>query len=79
MKSAVNTQAISEESVTCIAVKEGRHQNIMSSVALTKGVEGPRTVARVARFIDLPGYREITLKRDTEPAIIAFRNRVDEQ
>ena len=24
----------------------------------------------------LLGYREITLKRDTEPAIIAFRNRV---
>ena len=31
---------------------------------------------RVARFIDLLGYREITLKSDTEPAIIAFRNRV---
>ena len=25
-------------------------------------------------FIDLLGYREITLKRDTEAAIIAFRN-----
>ena len=28
------------------------------------------------RFIDLLGYREITLKSDTEPAIVAFRNRV---
>ena len=28
------------------------------------------------RFIDLIGYREITLKSDTEPAIVAFRNRV---
>ena len=28
------------------------------------------------KFIDLLEYREITLKSDTEPAIIAFRNRV---
>ena len=27
-------------------------------------------------FIDLHGYREITLNCDTEPAIVAFRNRV---
>ena len=32
----------------------------------------------VVRFIDLLGYREITLKSDTEQAIIAFRNRVAE-
>ena len=30
----------------------------------------------MVKFIDLLGYREITLKSDTEPAIIAFRNRV---
>ena len=36
MKYVVNTQAMSEESVSCIAVKEDRHQNIMSSVALKK-------------------------------------------
>ena len=36
------------------------------------------TVERVAKFIDLLGYREITLKSDTEPPIIAFRNRVAE-
>ena len=34
MESAPNVQAISEESITCVAVKEDRHQNIMSSVAL---------------------------------------------
>ena len=60
------------------AVKEDRHQNIMSSVALKKGVEKPWTIERVAKFIDLLGYREITLKSDTEPAVIAFRNRVAE-
>ena len=48
----------------------------MSSVALKKGVEEPWTIERVARFIDLLGCREITLESDTEPAIVAFRNRV---
>ena len=37
--SVANAQTIAEESVTCIAVKEDRHQNIMSSVALEKSVE----------------------------------------
>ena len=50
----------------------------MSSVALKKGVEEPWTTDRVAKFSDLLGYRESTLKSDTEPAIIAFRNRVAE-
>ena len=39
MESAPNVQAISEQSITCVAVKEDRHQNIMSSVAQKKGVE----------------------------------------
>ena len=43
-----------------------------------KGVEEPWTIERVAKFIDLLGHREITLKSDTEPAIIAFRKRVAE-
>ena len=67
MECSPSVQAISEESITCM--------NIMSSVALKKGVEEPWTIERVAKFIDLLGYREITLKSDTEPAIIAFRNR----
>ena len=46
------------------------------SVALKKGVEEPWTIERVVRFIDLLGCREITLKSDTEPAMVAFRNRV---
>ena len=57
-------------------MKEERHQNIMSSVALKRGVEEPLAVETVAKFIELLGYREITLKSDTEPAITAFRNRV---
>ena len=59
-------------------MKEDRRQNIRSSVALEKRVEEPWTIERVAKFIDLLGYREITLKSDTEPAIVAFRNRAAE-
>ena len=69
---------ISEESITCIAVKEDTHHNIMSSVAWKKGVEEPWTIERVAKFIGWLGYREITLKSDTERATIASRNRVPE-
>ena len=76
MESAPNVQTVSEESITCVAVKEDRHLNIMSSVALKRGIEEQWTIERVARFIDLPGYREITLKSGTEPAIAAFRNLV---
>ena len=65
MECSPSVQAISEESITCIAVKEDRHQNIMSSVAMKKGVEEPWTIERVAKFIDLLGYREITLKSNT--------------
>ena len=35
-------------------------------------------IERVAKFSHLLGHREITLKSDTEPAIVAFRNRVAE-
>ena len=76
MESTPSAQSIPEESITCVAVKEDRHRNIMSSVALKKGVEEPWAVERVVKFLDLLGYREITLKSDTEPAIIVFRNRV---
>ena len=75
MESSPSVQEISEEPITCIAVKEDKCRNIMSSVAMKKGVEEPWTVERVAKFIDWLGYREITLKSDTEPPIIAFRNR----
>ena len=37
MEPAPNVQEISEESITCVAVKEDRHQKNMSSVALRKG------------------------------------------
>ena len=50
--SAVNSRTIPDESVTCIAVKEGRHQNNTSSVVLKKGNEEPWASERVARFIN---------------------------
>ena len=45
-------------------------------MALKKGGEEPWTIERVVRLIDLLGSREITLKSNTEPARIAFTNRV---
>ena len=56
----------SEESVRCIAVKEGRHQNMMSSVALKKGVKETWAIERGVRFIGLLGYREITWTRSQQ-------------
>ena len=41
MESAPNVQAISVESITCVAVKEDRHQNVVSSVALKNGLKSP--------------------------------------
>ena len=76
--STANSQTIPDESVTCIAVKEDTHQNIKSSVVLKKGIEEPWASERVARFINSLGYKEITLKSDTQQATIAFRNRVAE-
>ena len=48
MESSPSVQTILGEPITCIAVKEDKCQNIMSSVALKKGVEEPWTVERVA-------------------------------
>ena len=59
-------------------MKDDRHQNIRSSVVPKKSIEEPWASERVARFINSFGYKEITLKSDTEPAMIAFRNRVAE-
>ena len=75
---AANSQTIPDESATCIAVKEDGHQNIMSGAALDKGVEEPWASERVARFTNSSGYKEVTLKSETEPVIIAFRDRVAE-
>ena len=59
MQPAVNCRTMSKEAIICIAVKEDRHQNIMSSVMLKKSIEEPWKSERVAQFIDLLGYREI--------------------
>ena len=77
MESAPNVHAISEESITCVAVKEDRHQKHHDQCGDEKGVEEPWTVERVVKFIGLLGYREITLKSDFRAcSVVAFRNRV---
>ena len=73
--STASSQAIPDELLTCIVVKKDRHQ---SSVVLKKRIEDPWASERMTRFINSLGYKEITLKSDTESAIIAFRNRVAE-
>ena len=40
MKLVLNAQTMSEESVTCIAVKEDRRQNIMEQCCVGKGSRG---------------------------------------
>ena len=78
--SAASSQSFAEESVTCTAVKEDRHQHILSSVVLLKDVEEPRAIdERVVKFINSSVCRAVTLKTDTEPVIIACRNRVAEE
>ena len=50
----------------------------MSGVVLKKGIGQPWASESVTRFINSLGYKEITLKSDTEPTIFAFRHRVAE-
>ena len=70
IKCVGNAQTVSEEPVTCIAVKEDRHQNIMRNVALKKGLGEPWTIGRVAKFIDLLGYREILQSSRSEIVLL---------
>ena len=63
MKSVANAQTISEESITCTAVKDPRHPNIMSSVALKKGGRGTLDNREGGEVIDLLGYREIDVEK----------------
>ena len=49
----------------------------MSSVALNWCEEKPWTHESGVRFVNLLGYREITLKSDAEPALFAFGKRVE--
>ena len=41
-----------------------------------KSLGQSRERERVVKLIDYLGFREITFKYDTEPAIVAFRSRV---
>ena len=58
--------------------RRARHQNVVSSVVLKNGIEEPWASGGVARFINSLGYKETTLKSDTESAILGSRNRVAE-
>ena len=53
--SVANSRTIRGESVTFIAVRKGRYQNITGSVVLKKGVEEPWAIERVVKLINLLG------------------------
>ena len=62
--------------ITMLAVKESRYKNIMATIAQKKGASEPGVADRVAQFINALGYKEITLKSDGEPAIVALRSEI---
>ena len=74
--STSNSQTIPDESVTCIAVKEDRHQNMMCSVVLKKGVE-ERWASESAKIHQLVGVqRNHVEKRHRAGNNRGSRNRV---
>ena len=76
MKSVVSAQANVRRSSNWHRGERRQTSEHHEQCCVDKGVAEPWTVERVATFIDLLGYREITLNSDTESVIIAFRNRV---
>ena len=71
-----NSPTIPDESVTCMAVKEHRHQNIMSSAVLKRNRRtwSKRESGKIHQLVGV--QRDHVEKRDL--AVIAFRNRVAE-
>lgn len=65
-----------EELTTLIAVKDERHGCVHASMVPRKGDRDEWVSSHVARFCNRLGYKEITLKSDTEPAMLALRDGV---
>ena len=70
--SSANSQTVPDESVTCIAVEEDIHQNIVSSVVLKTGVGESWASERVASW----NTKRLRSRVMQSQALIAFRNRV---
>ena len=65
-----------EDKATMIAVKEEKHGCVHASIVPGKGDQVEWVSSHVARFCNKLGFKEITMKSDTEPAILALRDSV---
>ena len=74
--SVAKSETTPDESVTCIAVKEERHQNIICSVVLKEKNRITMGKWKSGKIHQLVSVERNQLKSDTELAIIASRNRV---
>ena len=64
--------------ITTMQNKKSEDQRRTPTIAMDHYFMKMKSVLNAQTFSHLLGYREITLKSDTEPAIVAFRNRVAE-
>ena len=57
-----------------LILKDDKSGQGMATIVPAKGTAAEWVITRAVKFVDRLGYKEITLKSDTEPAIIAVRN-----
>ena len=62
-----------ESLATLLAMKDARSGSVFASIVPSKGATEDWVAQRAARFIERLGISEVTLKSDTEPAIISLR------
>jgi len=66
-------------SATLLAMKDEKSATVFASVVPSKGVSEEWVAERAARFVNKLGYKEVTLKSDTEPAMVALRGEIREK
>ena len=59
-----------------LILKDDKSGKGMATIVPVKGTAAEWVIIRAVKFIDQLGYNEITLKSDTEPAIVAVRNEI---
>ena len=59
-----------------LILKDDKSGQGMATIVPVKGTAAEWVINRAVKFVDRLGYKEITLKSDTEPAIIAVRNEI---
>ena len=59
-----------------LILKDDKSGKGMATIVPVKGTAAEWVIVRAVKFDDQLGYNEITLKSDTEPAIVAVRNEI---